>query len=204
MTAASALKTYFNAEDICFGEGGLIPAIIQHALSGEVLMMAYMNAQSLQKTLDTGRTWFFSRSRKQLWNKGESSGHFQEVVSIEADCDRDSLLVRVLPHGPACHKLTRSCFPHSAPSLLALDDVLAQRMAAADASSYTHKLLGNENLRLKKLGEETVELVMALVQKDKERAAQEGGDLLYHLLVALRGVGANLEALLEVLAGRAK
>ncbi|MCL2179241.1 MAG: bifunctional phosphoribosyl-AMP cyclohydrolase/phosphoribosyl-ATP diphosphatase HisIE [Proteobacteria bacterium] len=187
-----------------FDENGLAPAVIQHALTGEVLMVAYMNAQSLQKTVETGRTWFFSRSRKQLWNKGESSGHFQEVVSMEADCDSDTLLVRVLPHGPACHNLTRSCFPNSAPSLLALDDVLAQRMAEGVASGYTHKLLADENLRLKKLGEETVELVMALVQKDKARAIEEAGDVLYHLLVALRAAGANLETLLAALAARAK
>lgn len=193
-----------KAPQLRFDENGLAPAIIQHALTGEVLMVAYMNAQSLQKTVETGRTWFFSRSRKQLWNKGETSGHFQEVVSMEADCDSDSLLVRVLPHGPSCHNLTRSCFPNSAPSLLALDDVLAQRMAVTEPSGYTHKLLADENLRLKKLGEETVELVMALVQKDKARAIEEAGDVLYHLLVALRAAGANLETLLAALAARAK
>jgi phosphoribosyl-ATP pyrophosphohydrolase/phosphoribosyl-AMP cyclohydrolase len=167
-------------------------------------MMAYMNAQSLQKTIETGRTWFFSRSRQQLWNKGESSGHFQKVVSLEADCDGDTLLVRVLPEGPACHKLTRSCFPRFAPTLLALEDTLSQRMAAADAPSYTRKLLADENLRLKKLGEETVEFVMALVQKDKARAVEEAADLLYHLMVALRAEGNSLEALLGILAKRAK
>jgi len=203
-TPASAPGLALDASTVRFGEDGLAPAIVQHALTGEVLTLAYMNAQSLQKTLATGRTWFFSRSRKQLWNKGETSGHFQEVVSVEVDCDKDTLLVRVLPCGPACHHLTRSCFPNSAPSLLQLDDVLAKRMATADTSSYTRKLLDNENLRLKKLGEETVELVMALVQKDKTRAVEEAADLLYHVLVALRAAGAELEVLLRVLAGRVK
>jgi phosphoribosyl-ATP pyrophosphohydrolase/phosphoribosyl-AMP cyclohydrolase len=194
----------FHVDGIRFDENGLVPAIVQHALTGEVLMLAHMNAQSLQKTLQTGRTWFFSRSRQQLWNKGETSGHFQEVVSVEADCDKDALLVRALPRGPACHKLTRSCFPNSPPTLLALDDIVAQRMAKADANSYTHKLLGNENLRLKKLGEEVVELVMALAQRDEARAVEEAADVLFHLLVALRGGGAHLEALLGTLAGRMK
>jgi len=194
----------FDEAALSFGKDGLVPAIVQHALTGEVLTLAYMNAQSLKKTLATGRTWFFSRSRKQLWNKGETSGHFQEVVSVETDCDGDALLVRVLPRGPACHNLTRSCFPGSAPTLLALDDTLARRALEAKASSYTCKLLGNENMRLKKLGEEAVELVMALVQGDKPKAEEEAADLLYHLLVALRAAGTNLEGLLGVLAKRAK
>jgi len=202
--AASPSRLELNTAAVRFGEDGLAPAIVQHALTGEVLTLAYMNAQSLRQTLATGRTWFFSRSRQKLWNKGETSGNFQEVVSVAADCDGDALLVRVLPRGPACHQLTRSCFPGSAPGLLALDDVLAQRMQEAQASSYTRKLLGDENLRLKKLGEEMVELVMALVQGDKPKAVEEAADVLYHLLVALRAAGADLEALLAALAQRAK
>ena len=203
-TSASSPGLAFDASAVRFGEDGLVPAIVQHALTGEVLMLAYMSPPSLQQTLATGRTWFFSRSRQQLWNKGETSGHFQEVVSVEADCDMDTLLVRVLPRGPACHNLTRSCFPGSAPTLLRLDDILSQRMLSAEASSYTRKLLGDENLRLKKLGEEAVELAVALAQKDKPKALEEAADLLFHTLVALKAAGADAEALLEVLAGRAR
>jgi len=201
--SASPSRLAFDVGAVRFDAAGLIPAVVQHALSGEVLTLAYMNAQSLHQTLATGRTWFFSRSRQKLWNKGETSGHFQEVVSIAADCDGDALLLRVLPHGPACHNLTRSCFSGSAPALLALDDVLAQRMVEAQASSYTRKLLENENLRLKKLGEEAVELAVALAQKDKPKAVEEAADLLFHTLVALRAAGADLEALLACLAARA-
>ena len=190
-----------------FDAAGLIPAIATHAETGEVLMLAYMNAQALERTLATGEAHYFSRSRGELWHKGATSGNVQRVVSLTADCDADAVLARVQPAGPACHTGTVSCFREpalGADALGVLDHTIAARMAApnADTQSYTAKLLLNRNLRLKKLGEESVELAVACVDNDVTAIAEEGADLLYHTMVALRAAGVSLDDVRRVLAAR--
>jgi phosphoribosyl-AMP cyclohydrolase / phosphoribosyl-ATP pyrophosphohydrolase len=182
---------------------GLIPVIVQHFTTGEVLMLGYGNAESLQKCNETGELWLYSRSRSELWRKGETSGNTQRVVSIGADCDGDAVLVKVEPRGPMCHTGARACFD-SPPTLVALADVITQRGAEATErpQSYTARLLADENLRLKKIGEEAVELVVACKTGDKDKAAEEAADLIYHSLVACIAAGASLEAILEKLEGR--
>lgn len=187
--------------------GGLLPLIVQDAATGQVLMLGFANHLALEKTLETGQVHFWSRSREQLWRKGETSGHTLAVVSVHADCDGDAVLVRADPAGPTCHTLETSCFGEGTASqgstLAALDATLAARAEARPEGSYTVKLLNDENLRLKKLGEEAAELVAALATHDSGRAVEEGADLVYHLLVALRAEGIDASALLEALESRA-
>jgi phosphoribosyl-ATP pyrophosphohydrolase/phosphoribosyl-AMP cyclohydrolase len=174
---------------------GLIPAIVVDAASGEVLTLAYMNAESLAKTQSSGETWFWSRSRKELWHKGATSGNTQKVVSIAMDCDQDALVVRVIPSGPACHNGTRTCFDGASGGIWsALDEVLQQRDQERPEGSYTTRLLSDENLRTKKIGEEAAELIHALLKGTDERAVEETADLLFHAAVALRARGISLQA----------
>ncbi|MBK7865480.1 MAG: bifunctional phosphoribosyl-AMP cyclohydrolase/phosphoribosyl-ATP diphosphatase HisIE [Archangiaceae bacterium] len=188
--------------------GGKVDVVTQDARTGEVLMVAHADAEAVAKTLETREMHYTSRTRG-LWHKGGTSGNVQKVVSLSTDCDRDALLAQVIPAGPACHENTRSCFA-SAPApdaLTALDRTILERAAnggGGDGKSYTAKLLGNENLRLKKIGEEAAELLVALTQRDTARATEEGADLIYHALVALRGVGIGLDEVRAVLAQRAK
>ena len=176
-------------------QGGLLPAIVQDAATLRVLMLGYMSRESLALTLANRRVAFFSRSRQALWTKGESSGNTLELVSIEADCDRDSLLVLASPHGPTCHTGTASCFkqaPHDA--VAALDAVVAQRQAADSDASYTRRLFDAGIARIaQKVGEEGVETALAAVTADDEALCGEAADLTYHLLVLLhaRGLGWN-------------
>jgi phosphoribosyl-ATP pyrophosphohydrolase/phosphoribosyl-AMP cyclohydrolase len=181
--------------------GGLIAVIAQHAHTGEVLMLAYANREALERTLAERVMWYFSRSRDELWRKGDTSGNVQTVVSLHGDCDGDAVLARVLPAGPACHTGAANCFD-AAPTLTALDRVIAERADAPAGSSYTQKLLSDRNLRSKKLGEEAVELALACERQDGERIAEEAADLLYHALVACRAGQVSVEAVLAVLAGR--
>ncbi|HSJ30417.1 MAG TPA: bifunctional phosphoribosyl-AMP cyclohydrolase/phosphoribosyl-ATP diphosphatase HisIE [Longimicrobiales bacterium] len=181
--------------------GGLIAVIAQHAHTGEVLMLAYANRDALERTLAERVMWYFSRSRDELWRKGDTSGNVQTVVSLHGDCDGDAVLARVLPAGPACHTGAANCFD-AAPTLTALDRVIAERADAPAGSSYTQKLLSDRNLRSKKLGEEAVELALACERQDGERIAEEAADLLYHALVACRAGQVSVEAVLAVLAGR--
>ena len=183
--------------------GGLVPVIVQHFTTGEVLMLGYGNAESLRKCEETGELWLYSRSRSRLWHKGETSGNTQRVVSITGDCDGDTVLVKVEPRGPMCHTGARACF-ESSPTLVALADVIAQRSAEATerTQSYTAKLLADENLRLKKIGEEAVELVVACKSGDKDKVAEEAADLIYHSLVACIAAGTSLEDILQRLEGR--
>lgn len=181
--------------------GGLIAVIAQHAHTGEVLMLAYANREALERTLAERVMWYFSRSRDELWRKGDTSGNVQTVVSLHGDCDGDAVLARVLPAGPACHTGAANCFD-AAPTLTALDRVIAERADAPAGSSYTQKLLSDRNLRSKKLGEEAVELALACERQDGERIAEEAADLLYHTLVACRAGQVSVEAVLAVLAGR--
>jgi phosphoribosyl-ATP pyrophosphohydrolase/phosphoribosyl-AMP cyclohydrolase len=186
--------------------GGLVTVVTQDARSGAVLMVAHADREALERTLATGEMHYRSRTRG-LWRKGETSGHTQAVVSLAADCDGDAVLARVVPRGPACHTASTSCFGDialDADALGALDRVIAARAAAAGSTeSYTRKLLDDRNLRLKKLGEEAAELILACADADPAHAVEEGADLVYHLLVALRALGLGLEDVRAVLAARA-
>ena len=180
---------------IRYNEQGLIPAIAQDYLDGTVLMMAWMNRESLQKTLETEQAWYWSRSRQELWHKGATSGHFQEVRGIRYDCDSDALLMTIKQVGNiACHTGERSCFHQvedskSAPpadTLTEVFKVIKQRQENPNKESYTCKLFaGGDNKILKKIGEEAVEVVMACKDDEKKAIASEAADLLYHTLVAL-------------------
>ncbi|MES1025459.1 bifunctional phosphoribosyl-AMP cyclohydrolase/phosphoribosyl-ATP diphosphatase HisIE [Gloeocapsa sp. BRSZ] len=182
-------------EKIRYDDRGLVPAIVQDYLDGTILMMAWMNRESLQKTMETGETWFWSRSRAELWHKGATSGHIQKVRSLRYDCDSDALLVSVEQIGDvACHTGERSCFhrvdgqvvPPFADTLSQLFAVICDRRDYPTEDSYTCKLLANgDNKILKKLGEETAEVVMACKDDDPDAIASEVADLLYHTLVAL-------------------
>jgi phosphoribosyl-AMP cyclohydrolase / phosphoribosyl-ATP pyrophosphohydrolase len=185
--------------------GGVVTVVTQDATTGEVLMVAFADRQALEATQATGLMHYRSR-RRGLWRKGETSGNTQAVVSLAADCDGDAVLARVRPAGPACHEGTRACFPGAwGDALSVLDETLAERAAGpAVAASYTQRLLGDRNLRLKKLGEEAAELIAACADGDAARAAEEGADLLFHTLVALRSLGVGLGAVRQVLARRAE
>lgn len=182
--------------------GGLVPVIAQHARTGEVLMLAFADRTALERTLRDRTLWFFSRSRAAHWLKGETSGNTQRLVSLHADCDRDSVLALVEPSGPACHTGAWSCFG-APPTLPELAAVIADRIATDDdGAGYTRRLLNDENLRLKKLGEEAVELALACAARDTRTAAAEAADLVYHTLVACAAAGTTLDAVLAVLADR--
>ena len=180
---------------------GLVPVVAQHAHSGEVLMLAFATREALERTLAERVMWYWSRSRGELWRKGDTSGNTQQLVSLHTDCDSDAIVARVLPNGPSCHTGAWSCFD-AAPALAALDAVIAARATSGDARSYTRRLLGDANLRLKKLGEEAVELALACERADTERVREEAADLLYHVMVACRGAGVALTDVLAVLDAR--
>ncbi|HHL2498638.1 TPA: bifunctional phosphoribosyl-AMP cyclohydrolase/phosphoribosyl-ATP diphosphatase HisIE [Yersinia enterocolitica] len=170
--------------------GNLMPAIVQHAISGEVLMMGYMNKEALAVTEETGKVTFFSRTKQRLWTKGESSGHFLNVVNIYPDCDNDTLLILVNPIGPTCHLGNNSCFAPAASDwgfLYQLEQLLASRKSADPASSYTAKLYASGTKRIaQKVGEEGVETALAATVNDREELTNEASDLMYHLLVLLQ------------------
>ncbi|ARV58178.1 bifunctional phosphoribosyl-AMP cyclohydrolase/phosphoribosyl-ATP diphosphatase [Nostocales cyanobacterium HT-58-2] len=201
-------------ERIRYDERGLVPAIVQDYLDGTVLMMAWMNRESLQKTLETGQTWYWSRSRQELWHKGATSGHIQKVKSIRYDCDSDALLVGVEQVGDiACHTGERSCFHQidgtivSPPgdTLSQLFAVICDRRDHPKENSYTCKLLAEgDNKILKKLGEETAEVVMACKDDEPDAIASEVADLLYHTLVALAHHNVDLKAVYRKLQERKK
>ena len=198
----------FDLDQLDFTKsGGLVTVVTQDVTTGAVLMVAHADREALEETLRTGEMHYRSRSRG-LWHKGGTSGNVQRVVSLTADCDADAVLARVRPAGPACHNGTTSCFRDDALQadvFAALDATITSRMQHTDdAKSYTQRLLGDRNLRLKKLGEEAVELATACVDGDVERATEETADLLYHALVALRAVGGSLDGVREVLSSRAK
>jgi phosphoribosyl-AMP cyclohydrolase / phosphoribosyl-ATP pyrophosphohydrolase len=195
------IDTVQQLDGIHFDERGLVPVISQHATTGAVLMVAYANHESLRRTLETGLLWLYSRSRQTLWQKGETSGNVQRVVSLHLDCDADALLARVLPHGPACHTGERSCFD-TAPTMQLLADVITQRSATDAAQSYTARLWSDANLRLKKLGEEATELALACQAGLPERITAEAADLMYHVLVAAAAEKVSLEQVLGELQKR--
>jgi phosphoribosyl-ATP pyrophosphohydrolase/phosphoribosyl-AMP cyclohydrolase len=183
---------------------GLLPVVVQDASNLRVLMLGYMNREALETTLASRRVTFFSRSKQRLWTKGESSGHVLELVSVDADCDDDTLLVLAYPHGPTCHLQRASCFP-SAPSafLSDLDALVAQRERERPAGSYTTRLFESGTRRIaQKVGEEGVETALAAVAQDEAALLGESADLLYHLTVLLRARGLSLADAVDVLRER--
>ena len=196
-----------DLESVDFAKGnGLVTVVTQDAETGAVLMVAHANRDALEQTIATGEMVYTSRTRG-MWHKGGTSGNVQRVVSLTADCDGDAILARVRPAGPACHNGTISCFRDEAlgaDRLGTLDRTIAARAALpdADTGSYTNRLLSDRNLRLKKLGEEAVELAVACADNDHQRAADEGADVIYHTLVALRAIGVSLDDVRAVLAER--
>jgi phosphoribosyl-ATP pyrophosphohydrolase/phosphoribosyl-AMP cyclohydrolase len=190
---------------LVFSDEALIPVVAQDARGGRVLMVAFANREALERTLDTGVMHFWSRSRRQLWRKGETSGNALRLRSLHADCDSDTLLALVEPTGPACHTGEITCFGASAgPVLPELWETLVSRAEERPGNSYTARLLEDENLRIKKVGEEATELVLAIMKESGQRQSEEAADLLYHLLVALLGAGNTLDSVLEELEGRRK
>lgn len=187
---------------------GLIPAIVRDAKTGTILTLAYMNEESLQKTRETGETWFWSRSRGELWHKGATSGNTQRVVHIAADCDGDALVVTVDPAGPACHTGAESCFADVPPPALDLDrlmKVLKDRQAKRPEKSYSTYLFneGRDKI-LKKIGEEATEVVIAAKGQGGERMTSEIADLLFHLSVLLVDEGLDWSDVGAELAKRAR
>ena len=200
-----------NTDELRFDERGLIPAIVVDAGSGRVLTLAYMNRESLEITMAEGRTCFWSRSRQELWRKGETSGNVQRVVDITADCDRDALVVRVNKEGPACHLGTDSCFndrvwegdeplPFSVEGLY---DLLVGRKETLPEGSYTTYLFqkGLDKI-LKKVGEESTEVIIAGKARDKAETIYEIADLMYHVMVLMVELGISVEEVRSELASR--
>ncbi len=187
----------------------LLPAIVQHAISGKVLMQGYMNPDALQHTLQSGNVTFFSRSKQRLWTKGESSGHTLQLVSIDSDCDSDSLLVLAMPQGPTCHVGTETCWHDNdanSPQLAFLYDleqVIKSREGADPKSSYTASLFAKGVKRIaQKVGEEGVESALAAMAGDREELKNEAADLLFHLLVLLRSQQLELADVIAILKQR--
>ena len=193
-----------DALDFAKGDG-LVTVVTQDARSGVVLMVAHADREAVEQTIASGEMHYRSRSRG-AWHKGATSGHTQRVVSLTPDCDGDAVLARVIPNGPACHTGALSCFATEGGDVLAaVDAVIRERsepQAPHASESYTRRLLADRNLRLKKLGEEAAELVLACADDDGDRAVEEGADLVYHVLVALRAMGRGLDDLRESLRRR--
>jgi phosphoribosyl-AMP cyclohydrolase / phosphoribosyl-ATP pyrophosphohydrolase len=185
-------------------QDGLLPAIVQDVRTRKVVMLGYMSRDSLQITLDSGNVTFYSRSKQRLWTKGESSGHFLRLVSIETDCDADTLLVQAEPQGPTCHLGRESCFPHApGDELRELEAVIARRFDERPPGSYTTKLFDAGIKRIaQKVGEEGLETALAAVVEDDAALLGEAADLLYHLVVLLRMRGLSLVDVQRVLATR--
>ncbi len=205
----SALRESPIEQQIVFDEHGLIPCVVQDWSSGEVLTLAYMNAEALARTRESGELHLYSRSREQLWHKGETSGNVQAVRALRVDCDGDTLLALVDPAGPACHTGERSCFhrgefepgaPHE--SLPALERTLRARAAERPTGSYTVTLLDDPQLSGEKVREEAEEVVRAAREESDERVDEEAADLLYHLLVLVHGRGRELADAERILDGR--
>lgn len=199
-------------EGLKFDEKGLITTVVQDAQSKEVLTVAYMNEESLQKTIETGETWFYSRSRAELWHKGATSGNTQKVISIKADCDKDALVVEVVPAGPACHNGTTSCFTETVvendgvgsvdiiPQLL---EIIRKREVDMPEGAYTTYLFEKGIDKIcKKVGEEATEVVIGAKNRDAEEVKWESADLIYHLLVLLQEQKVDVYDVLAVLKTR--
>ena len=187
--------------------GGLLPAIIQHVHTGQVLMLGYMNEEAAEVTVTSGKVTFYSRSKKRLWTKGETSGNHLTFCSAMLDCDRDAILVQAMPAGPVCHTGARTCFtddlPVNAGLLGHLDRIIQQRRAEMPDGSYSTSLFAEGSARIaQKVGEEGVELALARMKDDREEIANESADLLYHMLVLLSDADMSLADVMEVLRQR--
>lgn len=202
---------FADIEKLDFARGnGLLPAIVQDAASGAVLMLAFMNRDAVRATLERGRVVFFSRSRQRLWEKGETSGHWLLLEDITPDCDGDALLVTARPQGPTCHRGTRTCFGEERVStaerlafLGRLEEVIESRIAEAPEASYTARLYARGPRRIaQKVGEEGLEVALAAAAEGDENVVAEAADLLYHLLVLLRSRGLRLERVIDELESR--
>lgn len=194
---------------IDFDKGnGLVPAIIQDAATAKVLMLGYMNAEAYEKTVATGKVTFWSRSRNCLWTKGETSGHFLDVVSIANDCDNDTLLIKVTPHGPVCHTGTDTCWGEKNEGnpllfLTELQDFINKRHEEMPEKSYTTSLFRDGiNRMAQKVGEEALEAVIEAVNGTDERLIYEASDMFYHLIVLLTSKGMRIEQIAAELAER--
>ncbi len=191
--------------------GGLLPAIVQDAESGAVLMLAYMNREALAATQSSGRITFWSRRKQRLWTKGETSGHFLELRDMAADCDADALLILAKPHGPVCHLGTPTCFGEAPPQAVAgqiaflatLEGVIAERLATRPEDSYTAKLMAEGTRRVaQKVGEEGLELALAGVAQSDDEVVGEAADLLYHLMLLLKARHLSLPRVVAELEAR--
>ncbi len=204
-------ETSLDIETLDFGKGdGLLPGVVQDAKSGAVLMLGYLNREALEETLKRRRVVFFSRSRQRLWEKGETSGNTLNLVSVVADCDNDSLLLRVNPVGPTCHRDTPTCFGDGQPPaedglpfLARLEAIIEQRIAENPEGSYTAKLYGQGLKRMaQKVGEEGVEVALAAQTDGNAELVSESADLLFHLALLLRARDLSLDAVAAELAAR--
>jgi len=199
-----------DAKNINWEKGnGLVPAIVQDANSEQVLMLGYMNSESLAKTQETGLVTFYSRSRKTLWTKGETSGNTLKLISIDVDCDQDTLLVRAVPKGPTCHEGTLSCFGYKGPQglgfLAELETLIENRKTGDPEISYTAKLLqGPLHKTAQKVGEEGVETALAAIAETDDGLVYESADLIYHLLVLLAAKDVKLADVIKELRTRHK
>ncbi len=206
-----------SIENLKWGERGLIPAVVQDGTTGEVLTVAYVSRESLAKTREVGETVFFSRSRNELWHKGATSGNTQKVVSVMADCDKDAVVIRVLPRGPACHTGARSCFFEEVEGFSAdggraigivlgvLERLIAERKSERPEGSYTTQLFDKGLKRiLQKVGEESTEMIVAAMSGDRQETIMEASDLLYHVLVALQAMDISLDDVAAALQSRKK
>jgi len=189
-------------------EEKLIPVIVQEIRNNNVLMLAYANEESLKLSKETGYMHYWSRSRKCIWKKGETSGHVQKLFELRYDCDKDAILARVEQEGPACHTNSYSCFSKEP---LNQNDIFAQLWGVFEdrknnprPDSYTCKLLGDKNKMLKKIGEESAELIMAAKDKDKKQIIYEAGDLMFHVMVLLYDYGIAMDEVMKELEGRRK
>ncbi|WP_376695572.1 bifunctional phosphoribosyl-AMP cyclohydrolase/phosphoribosyl-ATP diphosphatase HisIE [Wenzhouxiangella sp. EGI_FJ10305] len=197
-----------DLEDLDWSKGdGLLPAIVQDADDGRVLMLGYMNAEALETTRASGRVTFFSRSKQRLWTKGETSANHLELVDVLGDCDGDTLLVLARPHGPTCHTGTDTCFgdihfPHVG-FLAGLERTIRSRAGTDPEQSYTARLMAEGTKRCaQKVGEEGVEVALAAAAGEREELDSEAADLLYHLLVCLQSAGSDLDSVIDKLIKR--
>jgi phosphoribosyl-ATP pyrophosphohydrolase/phosphoribosyl-AMP cyclohydrolase len=211
MKVAGTRITLLDLDEVAFKErDGLVPAIVQHAGSNTVLMLGYMNREALVATLTRRRVVFFSRSKGRLWEKGETSGHFLDLVEVQADCDRDALLVSAWPRGAVCHTGSGSCFGDVSPDieepsafLAKLEQVIGERMATRPEGSYTAKLLAGGWARIaQKMGEEGLEAALACAGGSDNEVIAEASDLLYHMLVMLKVRGLTLQRVISELQRR--
>jgi len=201
-----------NPDDLAWEKsGGLLPAIVQDAVSGEVLMLGYMNRDALAATEGSGRVTFWSRSKQRLWTKGESSGNVLELSDIAADCDGDTLLILAKPRGPACHLGTRTCWGDNAPQpvvgklafLVTLERIIRERDTLRPEGSYSARLLGEGTRRVaQKVGEEAIELALASVAQSEDEVLGEAADLVYHLLLLLEVKHLSLSRVIAELEAR--